>query len=230
MAVPSGSPVRDLVSQPRQCLLQALGGDRLVLGECDGQAVVRIDLPGQPVADHHDIPAVLVAELQDLRPEQAVAPGTVASRSLQPGRQRTVIHAEPPAALAEVRTGAHRAGQLHPALREPGADLLPVIEDAGLLHEENVAVLLMGVWSVFAAVEVGPPERLALAAVVAHGRVHHGDGLNVRVRAAVPHRGTEGPSRCPRGAELRRPVQEVPDGGLRPRERGTVLGVRCRLA
>ncbi|MCY1384838.1 hypothetical protein D9M69_731380 [compost metagenome] len=61
---------------------------------------------------------------------------------------------------------------------------MPVVEDAGFLDEEDVAVLLVGVGSALAAVKVGPPKGLALTAVVAHGRLHHGDGLNIGIGAA----------------------------------------------
>ncbi|MCY1226933.1 hypothetical protein D9M72_391830 [compost metagenome] len=211
----------DLVSQQGQRLLQALGGNRLVLSERDGHAVMRLDLPVQPVPDHHGIPAVLVAELQDLGPEPPVTARAVAAGALEPRGQWTVIHPEPFAAFPEVRAGADCAGQLYPALGEPGAYLVPVVEDAGLLDEEDIAVLLVGVRSALAAVKVGPPKGLALTAVVAHGRLHHGDRLNVGLRAAELLTG---------GAEFCRPVQESPDGEFGTPERGAVAGIRCRPA
>ena len=152
----------------------------MVFGQRDGDLVVGFDVLAELVPDDDGVLAVLVAQLQNLGAEPAVAPGPVDACALEPGRKRRLIHAEPRAALAQVRAGAYRADQFHPPLRILGAVFPPVLKDLGVLDEEDVAVLLvMGIGAVLAAVEVRPPERLALPPVIADRRRQHRDRLAV---------------------------------------------------
>src|SRR6478609_12225035 len=91
------------VSEGCQCLLEALGGEGLVFRQRNGEVIVGLYLPVQPVPDDDGVLAVLMAQVQDLRAEPSAPSGSVLAGTFQPDGKRQFVHAEPLAALAEVR-------------------------------------------------------------------------------------------------------------------------------
>ena len=210
-----GQTGRDLVAT-WPALPPALGGDGLVRGQRHGQAGVRWSLAVQPSRMTDVSKSVLVTDSDDLRPAPARTAQHRGCPAVQGIRQRRVVHSEPLPARIQSRASPYRSAVSRSCARV-AARRWPCAQSCSnsawsTRKTSRSSVPLRG--RLFAAVEVCPPVRLSLAAVIPHDSRPPWRWPNVGSGPPCPPL----PGRTPRGSRTR------PHSARGPSRSGAGLG------